>query len=335
MKIRLLIATDDDSYAEHLSNHISVHHPDLIEVSVCKAPGRLQEMLAETVYDVALFEGASIRDADMGAVRLPLMLYSEDEGGAAASGSFSTIRKYQRISTLVADVLQLYAHVSAGDRADGPDKASITAVWSPAGGVGKTTVALAYAAKKKAEGKQTLYLNLEPFSSVPAYFPQTGKSISAVFEMLENREGDVRTLIRGILKHDSAAGVAYLCRPENFDDVNILSVEDVSFLIDACAGVTQELVIDMSCVCDARARKVFEVSDRVLLVTDYGQATQTKLTQFCTQHNVFSRIKAKTTLIVNKGATTFEQLAGSVVRLPYVSSSDVVTVYKTLSNTDF
>ena len=335
MKIKLLIATDDGSYAEHLSHQILEHHSDLIDVAVCKAPERLHEMLSAAVYDAALFEGQILGDADVSMVRLPIMLSGEGEGETALPREMATMRKYQRISTTVADILQRYAHVSTGARGAGSEKASITAVWSPAGGVGKTTVALAYAARKKAEGKQTLYLNLEPFSSVPAYFPQTGKSISAVFEMLENREGDVKTLIRGIRKHDSGDGVAYLCRPENFDDMNILSVEDIHMLIDACAGVTQELVIDMSSVCDARARKVFELSDRIFLVTDRGRATQIKLTQFCSQHNVFSRIKAKTTLVVNKGAAVFEQLAGAVVRLPYISSADDAEVYKTLSTADF
>ena len=335
MRIKLLIATGDGAYAEHLSNHISEYHADAIEVVVCRTAERLQELLKTASFDAALLDGLITGDDDLSSIHLPLLLWSEEENAAAVSGGIGKMRKYQRISSIVADVLERYAQVSASTHGDDSERAVITAVWSPAGGVGKTTVALAFAAKKLAEGKQALYLDLEPFSSVPAYFPETGKSISAVFEMLENNEGDIKTLIRGIRRHDSAVGIAYFCRPDNFDDMNILSAEDVSALIDACAGVTEELVIDMSCVCDARARKIFEMANRVLIVTDQSSTARIKLSQFASQHNIFPRIKVKTTLVANKGAVFEKSLIDSVVRLPLVQTSDEDAVYKTLSYSNF
>ncbi|MCL2201722.1 MAG: hypothetical protein FWB75_07130, partial [Oscillospiraceae bacterium] len=196
---------------------------------------------------------------------------------------------------------------------------------------GKTTVALSYAAQKVAEGKQVLYLNLESFSSVPAYFAQTGKSISAVFEMLENSDGNVKMLIRGICQQDSGVGMAYFCRPENFDDMYALSAENIAELTSVCAGVTEELVIDMSCVCDRRTRKVFELADKVLLVTDPTATAQVKLSQFSTQHTVFESIKDKVVLVANKGAELGCEIAQAVWKLPFVQSANHTAVYKALS----
>jgi len=331
MRIKLLIATSDADYGEHLSENISEHHADVIDVSVCWTQERLHEILPVQRFDVALLEASLIRQADMQSVKLPLIMSDGDDDVAV---EFAKIHKYQRISSIVAGVLEHYSKVSANSR-DNSKKASITAVWSPAGGVGKSTVALAYAARKQADGKKALYLDLESFSSIPAYFTETGKSISSVFEMLESNEGNVKMLVRSILKRDTASGIAYFCRPDNFDDINILSVENIGGLIADCSEVTDELIIDMSSVCDERTREIFELADKVLLVTDQTITVQAKLDQFMSQHNVFKRIKDKTVLITNRTAAIGTQDADSGIRLPLVQSSDPSAVYKALSGCNF
>ena len=335
MRIKLLIATPDTDYSEHLSSRISERHADDVDVSVCSSAECLRDLLSERKFDAALLEAPVIDSVDLQNIQLPLLLWSEDGNTPDEAVTLTKIRKYQRVSSIVSGVLEHYAKVSNDGCGFDPDKAHITAIWSSAGGVGKTTVALAYAARKISEGKQVLYLNLEPFSSVPVYFNETGKSISTIFEMLDNREGNVRMLIQGVRRYDSDVGVAYFCSPDNFDDMNILSAENVAALIDACAGVTEELVIDMSCVCDERARQIFGYADRILLVTDTTVTAQIKLSQFTTQHHIFERIKEKTILVANKGAAVSEPLTDTVISLPYVQSADVSAVYNTLSGYSF
>jgi len=330
VRIKLLIATDDADYAEHLSGSISEHHADVIDVSVCRTTERLQELLMTRRFDAALLEAAVIRGTDLGAINLPLLLWTEGEKSAIEVRELTKFKKYQRISSIVTGVLELCAKASPDVCGPDSQKARISAVWSPAGGVGKTTTALAFAAKMVLEGRKTLYLNLEPFSSVPAYFSESGRSISSVFEMLENSECNVRMLIRGLYRQDSG-GIAYFCKPDNYDDMNILSAENIAALTRACAGIADELIIDMFCVCDERTRQVFQLADKVFLVTDQTPAAQTKLSQFTSQHDIFDSIREKTTLVANKGVSVDRHLTDEVVSLPYVQSTDHISVYKTLS----
>ena len=330
MKIKLLIATDDPDYAEHLSCGISERHADVADVSVCRTKESLRELLAAQKFDAALLETKLIGGIDLSAITLPLLLWEDTESSAAEFAKFQGIRKYQRISSIVSVVLEKYAKASPDGQALNSEKAKITAVWSPAGGTGKTTAALALAAKRVSEGKHVLYLDMEPFSSVPAYFPESGKSISTVFEMLENNDGNVEIFIRGVCRKDSG-GINYFCPPDNFDDLNILSTDNVAALIRACAGVTDELIVDLSCSCDERTRQVFLLADRVLLLADQTRTAQTKLSQFMSQHDVFDLIKNKTVFIANKGTAAGTPPAGTAISLPLVQSSDHVQVYKTLS----
>jgi len=331
MRVQLLIATTDADYTEHLSENITERYADVISVSVCSSAERLRELLSTRKFDAALLEAPMSDGADISSIRMPLCLWTEDNNSPDIAGSCEKIRKYQRISSIVAEVLGKYAKVSTGGRGFNSEKVQITAVWSPAGGVGKTTVALAWSAKKASEGKQVLYLNVESFSSVPVYFPETGKSISTVFEMLENNAGNIEMLIRGIRQTDKGTGVSYFRQPENFDDMNILSSENISTLVEACAGVTEELIVDMSGICDERTQQIFRLADKVLLVTDMTPAARSKLEQFAAQSGVFQTIREKAILVANKGAAIDKPIVDEVIKLPLVQSADANEVYNTLS----
>ena len=333
MKTQLLIATGDCDYAGHLSGILAENHADTFDVSVCSTAEHLRELLESRRFDVALLEYSMTEGMDLQSIRLPLLLWSEDENAQDTAEEFKKVAKYQRVSLMVSNVLELYSKVLTNRRGSGTKRARITAVWSPMGGVGKTTAALAYCKAKVLDGKQALYLNLEPFSSVLTYFKETGKSISAVFEMLEIGEGNIQMLIRSIRRQEG--GITYFCRPDNFDDMNILTAGNTAALIEACSEVMDEVVIDMSCVCDERTRKIFELADRVFLVTDAARSAQIKYSQFASQNNIFQCIKGKATLIANKGAVISEPLVDTVVCLPQIQSADATAVYETLACVNF
>ena len=333
MRVKLLIATSDTEYAKLLSDHISENHADCIEISVCNTSECLQETLPSRRFDAALIDAALIESADLSSIRLPMLLWSEHEAAAEATGELVRMNKHQRISKIVAAVLERYAKISNSRHGSDSKIANITTVWSPAGGVGKTTVALAYASAKISDDKKVFYLNLEDFSSVPGYFSENGKSISTVFEMLDNNDGNVKMLIQGICNREN--GITYLCSPDNYDDMCILTPENITELSASCAELADELVIDLSSACDARTRQAFEVADKVLIVTEPTITAKAKLAQFTSQNDVFEGIKEKAVFVANKGAVINETLTEHIISFPLVQSTDASEVYKALSEISF
>lgn len=263
MKIKLLIATADNDYAEYLSNILSEKYSNTFEVSVCSSLERLRDLLAINKFDTALLESDFISTVPLNSISLPLILVGES--GVISDSQLKKVRKYQRISSIVGNVLENYSEIDKNINSFGTNKAHIIAVWSPSGGSGKTTVALAYAAHKISGGKQAMYLNLENFSSTSAYFQENGKSISKVFEKLDT---NVHMFLMGIRQQDKGSGITYFCGPENYDDINILTVNDIETLIDACAIEVDELVIDLSSQCDEKVQKIFDLVDAVLIICD-------------------------------------------------------------------
>jgi len=326
MRIQLLIADSDQDYTEHLSNVLVEKHADVFEVSACSSGAQLAELLSHRSYDAALLSRTLAEGADLSGIRLPLLLWDGTASDWAEDAQ--GLQKYQRISTIAGQVLERCAEISPMGLDPGRARGRITAAWSPAGGAGTTTAALAYAAQRVSEKKKTVYLDLEPFSSSPVFFPEGGKSVSTVFDKLDGR---AELTLQGIRQEDNGSGICYFCRPDNYEDISLLTGEDVVRLAEAAAAGADEMVADLGAGYDQKTAALLELADVVLLVADGSAVCRMKLEQFQTQHELYGKIRGKSVLVANRGGRYDASLAASQVTLPQVKSGDPVVVYKTLS----
>lgn len=326
MKIHLLIADADNDYVEHLSNVLTENYADMFEVSVCSSQKSIIEFLGRRKVDIVLLDPEFVPDIKTDDMKLALLLWDGSSSLDTESLELRHIRKYQRISVLVSLILEQYAEFSEGGCLAEDQRGTVTVVWSPVGGSGKTTVALAYGAQRVSEGKRVVYLNLEPFSSTPVYFPETGKSISTVFENLDSNVG---LLLQSIRQTDAGSGLLYFCRPNNYDDIGILTAADVENLVLSSTKDVDEVVVDLGDFYDQRTAALMELADTVIAVLDGTRCAEVKWQQFRTQHSTYERVESKLLLVSNRGARI--GAVQEAIELPLVQSDDPVVVYKTLS----
>jgi len=332
MKIQLLIASAESDYSEYLSDALSAKHADTFVVGLCSSEEKLNRVLSAKRYDIAIVEPAWIPSLNRQNVKLALALMHEHSTLTQLPDGVVMINKYQRISTLVSDILEHFASVAPGFNDFKKGRGQIAAVWSPTGGVGKTSVALAYATRCVSNGSSVIYLDLEHFSSTDVYFAREGKSISALFEKLAS---NAELMVKGIRQHDNGSGIDYFSPPENYDDINELTKEDMVTLTKVCALTNEVVVVDLPSLCDKRTHAILELADIVLLVSDDSKTAMSKLNIFISQHSVFEDIKHKTRYVSNKGARQADTRFERVISLPRVQTDDPISVYKTLSGNNF
>lgn len=332
MRIRLFLAIDDAGYLDHLTRELSVRYSEVITVTACSNRDHAQTMLTRQKYDVILLDEAFGVLADQCTAPLVLFLWDSFNADDTFAQELPKIRKYQRVSSLVSQIQEHYASVAASNGILDERKAQIVAVWSPFGGCGKTTIALAFAAQKVSQGYRSVYLDLEPFSSVGAFFPQNGRGLSVV---LEKMNGNVEMLLQSIRQTDTSSGILYYGGPDNYEDINILTAEEIKKLLDMCTGDIDILIVDLGSGFDEKTAAVFNRADEILLVTDGSKTCETKLAQFRTQNKIYESVKAKVVLIANKGSRGPADADAPLLRIPMIESADPVIVYKTLSASRF
>lgn len=330
MKIRLIVATNDAIYAEKFYNG-AMQQRDDVDVSICTDYAKLDAIMSTSFYDVCMIESDGANFVDRNKAKLWLLLRDDHKDTGSNFSELQYVEKYQRISTLLSQVIGLYAQIAPEAAVPGKN-GKITVVWSPAGGVGKTTLALAKAAGAAREKKKVRYLNLESFCGTPVLFQEPGNSLSAVFEeMFEN----VALQIQGLQSIDRSTGMSYFGQPANYDDLNMLTCEETGLLIKAAQCDVDELIIDLSSICDKKTVETFEIADQIVLVTDNSRIAQCKLQQFMTQNNVYRKFMNKMMLIANKGATVSAAQEISMIRLPLIQSTDPIAVYTKLAANKF
>ena len=328
MKIQLLIATADSDYAGHLSDTLSSKYSDTFEVGVCSSAMKLGDALLMKKYDVMLIEPEWVALNNAQNVRLVIALLGGQASFSEELSGINKAHKYQRISTLVGTVLEQYAAVATDIGFSNNEGGRIVAVWSPVGGVGKTSVALAFATRAASGGVSATYLNLENFAGSGAYFSGQGKSISTFFEKLESNP---EILAKSIRQHDSGSGIDYFIPPENYDDINELTRDDLLAVVKTCSFISDMVVVDLPSVCDKKTQAVLEIADTVLLVADGSKTSAAKFDIFLSQHNVFEDIRPKARLVANKGSKFSDARFERTISLPLVQTADPVSVYKSLS----
>jgi len=328
MKTRLIIITEDRGYAEHLAKVLSKNYSEYFEVSTCTNLSYVSDMLGSKKYDIVLVEPDLLQLVKSYGQKLTVIMWNIGAEISQDDEEIAKILKFRRISNIVSQILSLYAEIAETAADYTEQNGRIIAVWSPSGGVGKTTVAMAYAAREAARGADATYLSLEHFSGTSVYFGGEGKSISSLFERL-NTNNDLAVV--STRHQDSITGVYYFTSPDNYDDINELSVDDIKQLVDISIQVNGITVIDLPSICDSRIREVMMRADKVLLVTDGSKTAEAKLSLFLTQNSVFNDICDKISLVSNKNSYVQNPLVNTVVCLPEIPAADPIQVYKSLS----
>lgn len=141
--------------------------------------------------------------------------------------------------------------------------------------------------------------------------------------------------MQSIRQQDAGSGVYYFCCPDNYDDMNILTAQDLARVVDACGQGVDEVVVDLPSLCDQRTRELLERADCVLAVLDGSRVGWSKWKQFREQNNVYGQLLPKLTVVANKGSRPEEGQGERTLPLPLVKSDDPAAVYKTLSACPF
>lgn len=284
MNISIAIADLNREYLERLSEVMQQY--DELTIHVYTNGQKLKEAMEDKRFDVVLFDPDIAEEKlTFPGIKLPVCLYSDEAQGACKYADFVKVEKYQRVSNIYKEIIREYAE-KAGYAADFDysQNTAVVAVYSPVGGSGKTTVALAVAGQVSSQGKSVLFISAEQLNSSFCVNGKEGDGIVALVQAATDEHVNFELKMKGIVKQ-GFHGMHYIEGFERLADHDAVSADDMTNVLNKIrrCGAFDVLVVDMDSGLGPVEQAVFELADCIVIVDKAGELSEVKMDLFAEQ----------------------------------------------------
>ncbi len=327
MLIRIAIADSDNEYIDRLTNVLETY--DDVSLSIYTDRYALETALMTKSFDVLLFSPELFDgQVSLASSTVTVMFLDEEKPVPQSCLSFAKVHKYQRISAMYQQILELYAEV-CGEMPQGvlgQNGVTMIAFYSPAGGVGKTTASLVAAAKLAENGNRTLYLNMEEIAAEDYYLSQNGtKGVSDLLNTLGSNV-NFTMKVQSILQSKSE-NFYYFNHFSSPGDFNEITEEEITELLKSLerSGLFDFIIIDMSVVMSHKLNVLFEEVHKIVLVEKPDVTAARKMERFLAQMYIFNEYKHKMSRLLNFDMGRKYEMDMEIPRigaLPYIPNPD-------------
>ncbi|MBX3081662.1 MAG: response regulator [Anaerolineae bacterium] len=181
----------------------------------------------------------------------------------------------------------------------------VVVVYSPQGGVGKTTVATNMATELMKEGTKVLLIDGKmQFGDVGIFLNL--KPATTILDLVNEAEDLDMDLVNSVLAtHDS--GLRVLLAPQRPEEAELVDPSRVRIMIEKLRGAFDFIIIDLGTALSGIALEVFDLADRIILV---ATPTLPSVIHTLTVIKLFDDLgypEAKVQLVINKVTPDLER----------------------------
>jgi MinD-like ATPase involved in chromosome partitioning or flagellar assembly len=244
-----------------------------------------------------------------------------------------TINRFQSGDIIVSQMLNIFSERNSEliEAYPGNKVTKVIGVFSPIGGSGKTSIAIASAITCSLMDKNVFYLNLESIPSTHLFFDCSQElNFSHVLYYLKSRKINFGLKIDAIKVLDPIYNITYFPLQDNLLEQTESMPEEIEFLICSLKNskAYDVIFIDFSSVIDYKTLKAFGECEEILLVLTQDYMCSRRKELLYKELKVLDRNKnsdnmAKCTILINKyNADLLEDLDNTkeaVFKVPYVS----------------
>ncbi len=272
-KIRLILADPDSKYVDKVAEYINSSFSARIQVSSFTKVDLLEDCLRSSPdkIDVLLAHPEFLRQAPDFYQNIVLVVLLADGAIDQRHEEFKSVDKFQPGDKLVYQLLNLYSeqNTRVARLVTGSKQTKLAAVYSPAGGVGKTSIVLGLAARLSEQGNSVFGLSLETSGSIFAVLSCTGND--ALTHILLSLSENVETLpvkAEAYKTRDYLYNLDFFEPPDCFLELSELAAGDLRSLLIGLKhmGKYDVVLIDLDSTADEKLLTVFNCCDEVILV---------------------------------------------------------------------
>lgn len=290
--MNIVIADHNEVYMQRFIRYVNKNYKEH-QIQALSSQEALAAYLAQEKCDVLLFsptfyeENILFKNA-----KLNVVLLDEQHMAEYPSKFRRSINKYTRITEILKYIKLQYEEVER-------NQPMLCGVYAPAGGVGKTTIALSVALAQCQLGKKVLYLNLEELDSTGMYF--ASKPMIAIDELIATTQSSYERMINRLVQKDEKTGLMYFSRSQGVCDPYTVTVKEVKRMLDTIIEneIASTIVIDFGTGLSSLNFNLFKLLDKLIVVSNNTAQANYKLAQFLCMEEIEVQVKEKMRLVVN------------------------------------
>lgn len=304
VKKKIMLADSDERFIKELTYYFMEHVSRFELMTFTKKEKMYQYLEQGNKTDILLvdwtFAEARLRELTPDTTRLAMSV------DMAPIEGFELVKKYQRMEALSDAVLLKYAEDrDTLDTVRGDSSTRIVVFYSPAGGTGKTTMALSLAVAGAKSGLRTLYLNLEEIDSVKDMLGRTPGNLSDVFLALKTKGMNIGIKVKGCIGVEPMAGFSYISGVDSVSEYEEINGNDVKRLLKALRELAAYdlVVVDQSSGFGDKTKKILEEADSILVPMTFEEGSIAKMQRFLDEsrlHDIYEPFFNKMGIIQNK-----------------------------------
>lgn len=270
MKNKIVLLDNDTNYVNRMVDILNTKYPNEIEAYAFTKMDLVINFINEKKIHMLIMSEELELQEDQIPPKCGICYLVEDENIDKLNGK-NTVCKFQKIDSIFRQIKGVCAeYTPEGMSFGGGSVEHIVAFYSPAGGVGCTSAAVACAKYFAARQKKTLYLNFEKTGSTDLYFHGQGREdFSDVIYALKGGKGNLSLKLESMVRQD-LSGVYYFESTMNALDNCELTKDDIEKLLQVLKSVGnyQIIVIDFNFHFGKEDWSILEHSSRYIMVTD-------------------------------------------------------------------
>lgn len=246
MKIKLAILEKDVSYLNRIVSVFSTKYADNFEIYSFTEEDTMYASLENNKIDV--LAASDVFDIDIS--KLPKrcgFAYLVDTSGIETVRDQQAICKFQKAEQIYKQILSVFSDKTdslSAFSAHSDNDTDVCIFSSVSGGSGASVMAVAAARYFAAQGKKTLYLNLEKFGNSDVFFSADGQyNFSDVIFSLKSKKSNLALKLESCVKCDKSGVYFYSQTQSALDMIEVTSEESIRLISELKGSAIYDYII--------------------------------------------------------------------------------------------
>lgn len=314
ISLQIVLGDYDQRYVQKLSSYLMNHQNHHFSVKTFSEVSHLKSHLQNNPTDILLITEDFYLKLE---AVFPMAILLVEHAISSALKSLPSIRKYQSGDQIIHQFMNYYTLTSNKELIGHIEKGGtkLWGIYSPSGGSGKTTLALALAQAFALRGHSTLFLSLEEIASYARLFECDGQtSISDLLYHAKKRTDNLLMKLEGIKRVDKTTELKFIPPPIYPQDMLTFEDEDWRYLIDQLLNYSsfENIVLDFTSELSTRNLWLMSQCKKLLVLTNLSFIQNCKVEAFLQVY----KEHPNTILTVNLTKPIVEEAVSSIKNTP-------------------